>query len=190
MFDVKKTLQIILFFARNNNKKGEVEYIKVLKLLFLADKLFLKRYGTTISGDHYVAMKLWPVASWVFNVMKEPERFGNLEEKINETIKINAETKTLQALQDLDPDYLSELELATLAEIVKVFGKDSYSKLIDICHSFDEWAKHKNNIWNSCIPMEFLDFFAPSKWENKIFEMDEDQVALSKAIYQEQAQYV
>ena len=78
--------------------------------------------------------------------MKEPERFGNLEEKINETIKINAETKTLQALQDLDPDYLSELELATLAEIVKVFGKYSYSKLIDICHSFDEWAKHKNNI--------------------------------------------
>lgn len=189
IFDVKKALQIILFFARKNSQQGEIEYTKVLKLLFLADKLFLKRYGTTISWDHYVAMRFWPVASSIFNVMKEPERFWDLEESINATIRINLETRTLKALKKTDIEYLSKLELDTLSEIFEIFGKYSYSKLIDICHGYDEWAKHKDNIGSSCIPMEFLDFFAPSQWENNIFKMDADEIELSKAIYQEQVQY-
>jgi hypothetical protein len=44
MFDVNKVLQIMLFFAKKENNAGNIKYIKILKLLFLADKLYLKKY--------------------------------------------------------------------------------------------------------------------------------------------------
>lgn len=189
MFDVSKVLQIILFFAKKENNVENVKYIKILKLLFLADKLYLKKYWTTISGDSYVAMKLWPVASHTLNVIKEPERFWELEEEIGETIRVNLDDKTITALKDVDYDYFSQLELETLEKIYEVFWGLKWGELVDICHGYNEWAKHKDAIWSSSIPMDFLDFFTETQGENEIFEMTEDEVALARDIYQEKLAY-
>lgn len=190
MFDVNKALQIISFFAFKENSNGQIKYIKILKLLFLADKLYLRTYGKTISGDSYVAMKRWPVASNTFNVIKEPERFWELEDAIENTIEVDIKNKTLTAKKEADYNYLSELELKTLEKIYKNFWNYSRNKLVDICHRYDEWAKHKNHIWNSSIPMDFLDFFSEVQEKNSIFEMSEDDISLARDIYKENMAYV
>lgn len=190
MFDVNKVLQIILFFAKKENHTGNIKYIKILKLLFLADKLYLKKYWKTISWDVYMAMKLWPVASHTLNVIKEPERFWELEEEIEKTIKINPDDRTLTALKDVDYDYFSELELEVLEKIYEVFWTYKWSELVDICHTYNEWAKHKDTIWSSSIPMDFLDFFTQTQGEDKIFAIPEEEIALAKDIYQENLAYV
>ena len=47
-FDVKKTVQIINRLLKRNN--GALNYTKLLKLLYIADKEFLSKYDATITA--------------------------------------------------------------------------------------------------------------------------------------------
>ena len=77
----------------------------------------------------------------------------------------------------------------TLEKIYEVFWGLKWGELVDICHGYNEWAKHKDAIWSSSIPMDFLDFFTETQGENEIFEMTEDEIALARDIYQEKLAY-
>ncbi|MEP7246474.1 MAG: Panacea domain-containing protein [Gammaproteobacteria bacterium] len=64
-FDPDKAVEAILF---TSTTAGTTLY-ETLKLLYLADKLHLERYGRLIFGDHYVAMEHGPVGSDAYDVM-------------------------------------------------------------------------------------------------------------------------
>ena len=49
---------------------GQMEYLKLIKLLYYADRESLDRLGRPISGDHYFSMRLGPVLSKVYDLIK------------------------------------------------------------------------------------------------------------------------
>src|SRR3990167_7093267 len=57
----KKATQALNFFAQK--KDGKINKMKAIKLIYLADRLHLRKYGRPIVGDAYWAMKLGPVGS-------------------------------------------------------------------------------------------------------------------------------
>ena len=57
----KKATQALNFFALK--KDGKINKMKAIKLIYLADRLHLRKYGRPIVGDIYWAMKLGPVGS-------------------------------------------------------------------------------------------------------------------------------
>ena len=60
-FDYRKSTQVLNFFA--NKQGGQINKMKALKLIFLADRYHIRKYGRLITNDVYVAMKHGPVPS-------------------------------------------------------------------------------------------------------------------------------
>jgi len=55
----EKVRQAVAYIA--SKLPGRENMYKVLKVMYFADKLHLKRYGRVIFGDRYIAMKHGPV---------------------------------------------------------------------------------------------------------------------------------
>ena len=62
-FSHKKATQAINFFACRNG--GAIEKLRLLKLIFFADRYHLRKFGRPITNDPYWAMQFGPVASSV-----------------------------------------------------------------------------------------------------------------------------
>lgn len=71
-FDENKSTALSLFFI-DKMKKEPLSHIKLIKLLYLTDRLSLKAMGTTITKDNYVAMKYGPVLSNVLSLIRDDE---------------------------------------------------------------------------------------------------------------------
>ena len=100
---------------------GRMSYMKLIKLLYLADREALGRWGRSITADTYVSMDKGPVLSHVLERINEGSSpddpsfwaqhivsVGNYEVELNE---------------DPAGDALSEAEDEVLDEVFKVHGQ-------------------------------------------------------------------
>ena len=69
-FNKEKALNAILYIAQNLNRR---DFHKIFKILYFSDREYLARYGTTITGDCYIAMEAGPVPSKVYDIFKSLE---------------------------------------------------------------------------------------------------------------------
>ena len=90
---------------------------QAFKLLYLADLLHLERYGRPITGDKYVAMNYGPVPSNLYDFVKERSGSGR-------------QLPTVRA----DLEELSRSDIRVLDEIIKKFGRHSFSERTEITH--------------------------------------------------------
>jgi uncharacterized phage-associated protein len=74
-FDESKATEAAAFLLSRSDQT--MNYMKLIKLLYLADREALIRWGRPISTDRYVSMKHGPVLSNVLNLIS----FGSLSEK-------------------------------------------------------------------------------------------------------------
>ncbi len=77
----EKILHALLYLIEQADKKGVVlTQYTILKTFFFADRAHLNRYGRPITFDNYKAMKDGPVASFIYDVLKNninfPAAFG------------------------------------------------------------------------------------------------------------------
>src|SRR3984893_13184309 len=70
-FNEAKATQAAVRLLRNRG--GRMSYMKLIKLLYLADREALARCGRPITTDTYVSMKHRPVLSQVLNLITEGE---------------------------------------------------------------------------------------------------------------------
>src|SRR5712691_464729 len=68
MFSERRVAQMAAYLL--GREKGRMNYLKLIKLLYLADRESLKRHGHPISDDRYVSMDHGPVLSTTFNLIK------------------------------------------------------------------------------------------------------------------------
>src|SRR5438445_7076997 len=68
-FNIDKTMQAIAALLHFHGTK-EMSYLRMLKLLYIADRESLKETGRPITGDRIVAMEHGPVLSGVYNLVK------------------------------------------------------------------------------------------------------------------------
>src|SRR6266699_3650584 len=67
-FDVAKTIEAIGVLLRSLDRR-QLEYLTLLKMLYIADRESLKDRGRPITGDQVVAMKQGPVLSGVYDLI-------------------------------------------------------------------------------------------------------------------------
>ena len=70
---INKIIQVISYLLQ---KEKKMNYTKLIKLVFFADKLHLKTYWNIITWDNYRALKMWPVASLTLDIIKIPEDYS------------------------------------------------------------------------------------------------------------------
>jgi uncharacterized phage-associated protein len=120
LFDERKAAQAAAFLLHRAG--GELPLIKLMKLLYLSERLSLQRYGEPLTGDRMVSMPYGPVLSMTYehsngNAASSIEEGGwstwisdRAEHKVALADKsmINQPTEDLLALSDSDIEVLSE----------------------------------------------------------------------------------
>lgn len=163
MIDTRKIIQALCFLL-NEIPGRRADKVKLVKLLFLADKCHLVRYGRTISGDDFWAMPLGVVGSVTKDVLGFDENdendFPNPEYEYAKKMLRKVGTHAYEANHACDAndiDQLSETDIEALRLIAKHFGRLSGWELVELTHRYPEWQQYKKLFDSKEIRREKLD---------------------------------
>ena len=164
----KKATQALNFFAVK--KDGRINKMKAIKLIFLADKLHLRKYGRPIVGDSYLAMKFGPVGSQSKNVAELSDRLPKeISIYARKYIKPTLDKKTFISVDAVDLDLFSKTDIECLNSVYEEFSDKDQFELAEITHKYPEWSKHKRILDSGkkkSVSMNYNDFFLDSNNEN------------------------
>lgn len=124
---------------------GSMNYMKLIKLLYLGDRTALLRWGRPISFARAVSMKHGPVLSEVLNLINEGSAPG-AEPIWSRTISApaNYEVRLNAACEAED---LSDAEEAVLREVYDEYGPIHHWDLVDRLHKeLPEWTPTVSSI--------------------------------------------
>lgn len=153
-----------------------MSYMKLIKLLYLADREALARWGRTITTDSYVSMKHGPVLSQLLDLITEGPNPGEGDTVWTRHI---SEPEHFEVSLKSDPagDLLSEAEDELLDEIYRKFGRLTRWQLVDFVHTLPEWKDPKG----SAFPLPIADILrAQHKPAEEIRAIEEDLKALDQ----------
>lgn len=145
----RKALEVILWFA---SRKPQIDFHKLLKLLFFADKYHLNRYGRPIVGGTYGADQYGPVCRQVYRILTgDPlfiealERNGALPFRVVHNYRVEAE-------RDANMRVLSESDVEALSFALKEYGERSFDELTELSHEEEAYLRAGGG------PMRYEDF--------------------------------
>lgn len=119
-----------------------MEYIKLIKLLYLADRRSLVETGYPITGDAMVSMDHGPVLSRVYDSVKFASGDGPWQRHISAP-----ENYRVRLLEPTDGLALSEYEEEILSEVFAAYAHLKWQKLIDVMHELPEWQDPHGSSW-------------------------------------------
>ena len=129
-----------------------MSYMKLIKLLYLADREALLNWGWPITTDSYVSMKHGPVLSGVLNLINE----GNVPSEDSAWSKFvsGPEGYDVHLLSDDVPsDELSRAEEGLLNSVFQRFGHMNRWTLVERLHELPEWKDPDG----SALPIRYSD---------------------------------
>lgn len=164
-FDVEKLVQAIAYMS-SSGVTG-LDKLKIVKLLFLADKQHLLKVGRPILGDRYSCMPYGPVPSQSFNIIRDvidadPEMRPIAEARFDEFLEIDRSRKhpALVAKKAADLDIFSESEIAALDAAINSYGMLTGPALVNLTHDDPIWTiPDKNRKQGSSVEIPFELFF-------------------------------
>ncbi len=128
---------------------GQMHYIKLIKLLYLADREALSRWGIPLSHDRYVSMDNGPVLSRTLNLIKDGgSRIWS--EHISAPFE-DYEVRLIASAVSAQKLSIAEEEL--LDEIFSAYGHQNRWALVDQMHELPEWR----NPHGSSLPISLRD---------------------------------
>ncbi|MGD9861356.1 hypothetical protein CFI10_15550 [Marinobacterium iners] len=136
MFDDKKVAQMAMYFL--GRRGGRMSYLKLMKLLYLADRHSMELYDFPISDDHHVSLPHGPVLSNTLNLIT-----GQVESVAwNSEIAAEANYEvSLKSTFDRDKlDELSDADIEVMEAIWNQFGEMNRWELRQHTHDHcPEW---------------------------------------------------
>jgi len=114
---------------------GTMNYMRLIKLLYVAERESLSRFGRPILGDRYVSMKHGPVLSHVYDLVMTDPPEGPWARHIQ---RFRPHAVSLRAQPRLDS--LSRADLQILTEVAELYQKFDQFHLRNMTHEeFEEW---------------------------------------------------
>ena len=172
----KKRLQIINYiFSKLDSSNGlSKEFIG--KLLYMSNKLFLLKYGCTITGDKFLAFERGTNCSESLGIMDLDKKYAQDNDAIKEFKKLydrskrehSEKTHTIflkDKFRDDNYDTISDKEKEIIDIILNRFGKMRDSEISNYTHNFLEWKEHEKCLRNQVAKVCNIDM-------KKVFEDD------------------
>ena len=133
----EKTAQMAALFLKLRG--GKMSYIKLLKLLYIADREALDRFGRPVSYDNFSSMEHGPILSNTYNRIKGERTFGQADPPW-ETYLTTRQGYDVRLKKEAPTTELSEAEIELIKEVFNKFGNWYRFKIVDYMHdNFDEW---------------------------------------------------
>jgi len=167
-FNERKTTQVASRFLKLGG--GRMNYLKLIKLLYLADRGALLRWGRPLSGDSYFSMKLGPVLSEVHDLITEmplPDQQTPWSEHISAPSDYEVALR-----KDAGDDELSKAEERLIDEIFSAYGHCLPFELVDLLHkTLPEWKE----VQTGRVPIEYREILqAGGKSPEEIDEIESE----------------
>ena len=184
MLNLEKLIQTCNYLLKKND--FSLNYTKLIKLLYLADKESLIGLLQTITGDTYVSMDNGPVLSKLYDLIMGKHRVDAMQNLWNSRF-IRDGYNLIAATDRIPQSELSAFEMKILDQVYYKFENYSFSQMIDYVHSnCPEW-KNPEGSSIPIAPQEILKSIGRThdeiEWilaETEAFK-DEEQVFLSLA---------
>jgi len=127
-FDEPKAIETMLYLA---NRVSPSDKYKICKMLYLADKTCLEKYGRFIFGESYWAMQEGATPSKSYDLLKQ------IAEERTEGLRV--EGNVVIPLREANLDYLSESDIECLDYTIGIYDEDPVKMHRD-AHD-DAWGK-------------------------------------------------
>lgn len=188
-FDYKKATQAINYLAIQAG--GQIDKLKLIKLVYLAERYHLRRHGRPIFNDTYYAMPLGPVASSVKDIAEFSDFLADEEKNYAEAaLQKGTQPHSILSLAEVDTDVFSDSELEALDFAFSEFGNYTPFQLVDITHIYPEWKQFEavlNSKETTREVMSYADFFKnPEPGSEDKFALREEILAASQAMFEEE----
>jgi uncharacterized phage-associated protein len=127
--DLEKAVQVLRYVAAR-----VPNLYHALKVLYFADREHLRRYGRFIYGETYIAMRLGPVPSTAYDIVKTtpPGFLCDSLQAARGQFEVTGDR--ISPKQEADLDYLSESDLECLDAAIRDYGNLSFEALRDASH--------------------------------------------------------
>jgi uncharacterized phage-associated protein len=136
-FDLDKTIAAITYLA--SRKVARLDKYTLSKLIVLADKAHLVRYGRTITGDTMFALPHGPIPTRTLDLLNSVEKnflFDADAAALAQHLKLDRKYSNphFHAEQSSDEDALSDSDRQALDEVLERYGNMGFDQLKSITH--------------------------------------------------------
>lgn len=167
----EKQKNLILHFINKNG--GSIDLLKLMKLIWMSDRIHLNKYGRLISQDSYYALPLGPVPSNIYDKSKKGNEF---------TKKTGYNISSTQMSID---DFFSKSDVEVMEYVWNKFNTKDGLPFSDYSHNFPEWKRFEKELNNfpSSYNIVIQDFFQfPDFSEFEDF-LSKDEIEESKLFF-------
>ena len=179
VFNERKTTQVAASFIKLSG--GRLNYMKLIKLMYLADRQALLNWGRPITYDSYFSLKHGPILSTTLDLITEGKQPNSDHIWFKYVSKPDGYEVTLH--ENCCPDDLSKAEERLISQIFLEYGHFDQWELVEHLHSvLPEWK----NPGRSSIPISYRDILsAGGKSEGEINYVEEeiDNVCFASDIF-------
>ncbi len=185
----KKETQALNFFA--HKKDGQINKMKAIKLVYLADRFHLRKYGRPIVGDKYYAMKYGPVGSQTKNIAELSHASDDAisyAKKYIKPISVHKKNDSFVSIRKNDLSVFSKTDIECLESIYKNFSDKDQFELAELTHKYPEWLKHEKDLKEGGrrrVEMDYNDFFGSGSKEEDLFKQNKSELSLAKESFKE-----
>jgi uncharacterized phage-associated protein len=140
-FDTKKAAQAAHLLLQLAG--GRLNYLVLIKLLYLSDRTALLQLEAPITGDRLASLPFGPVVSHILDLIKwgpanaaDAPWFDAVSPPIGYDVK---------AVDDPGTDELSNAEVSVLKDVFQRYSKLEWWELSDLTHELPEWIDPKGS---------------------------------------------
>jgi len=138
-FQAEKAVQAVAFLLNKSHSRRD-KYMRVMKLLYIADRESIKDRGRPITGDRFVAMKCGPVLSEVLRLVKRDSVHSQKWDKfIHRRFLLSYH---IELVQDPGVGKLCRYETDKLAEVWERYRDYNEWQMVAETHRLPEWQKN------------------------------------------------
>ena len=170
-FNFEKSLQAAGVLLRL--EEGRMPYLRMLKLLYIADRELLASTAMSITGDQVFAMKHGPVLSHVYSLIK-----GTDSRVADWDRHIRTQGYALKLVNDPGRGKLSRGEVEKLNEVSDRHRSKDHWEISDLTHDFPEWRKHwPENAESGSYPIPWEDLLVAQHKDLEMIKIVEKEEA-------------
>ncbi|MCF2490213.1 Panacea domain-containing protein [Dyadobacter sp. CY347] len=185
-YNYKKAAQLINYFAAHNY--GAINKMKAFKLIWLVNRLHLRRYARTVTGDTHYAMVWGPVPSNTKDFVESKVSPQSAEKQYFDQY-LSLDGQTITSIQQVNAKVFSETDLEAADEILKNYNALDQFELATYSHYFPEWKRFQEKIETSgsSYKMDINDFFENYIDDKGLFNDKKEDLEIAKELFFETA---
>jgi uncharacterized phage-associated protein len=122
--------------------------MRLIKLLYIAERESLGETGRPITGDHIIAMEQGPVLSHVLDLIKDQDAMASQWGEF-----VEREDYNIRLAKDPGNDELSLYEIQKLQDVWDRYRTKDEWEMVQMTHEFPEWKKNDPGKSSKPIPL-------------------------------------